>query len=132
VPEGYVGPLPQGNKPGKAGTVAFRNDLLLFLRDAGFSSAAKPAEPPGLTVMQQVARETGVIDGLPWTLSAHRQQNLDLSGAQDAVRARAEAEHSELWATIHHRKNHSLDQAYVVMPVVVFARVLAGLRPSTT
>lgn len=111
----------------KSRTLAFRDSVVLALNERGLGDAARPSLPEHLSAVQRQAADRGEILGLPWVIHVHRQRTMDLSGSQDMVRDRAASQGRELYATVHHRKGHSVEDAYVVLPVSVFARALAGI-----
>lgn len=113
----------------KARTLAFRDSVVLALNEHGVEEAKRPALAQDLSAVERQASDRGEISGLPWLLHVHRQQTMDFSGTLDRVRERAHSRGFDLYAVIHHRKGHSVHDAYVVVPLSVFARVLSD-RPS--
>jgi hypothetical protein len=106
-----------------------RREVIRELHHAGLTGAHPAPEPKGLTVSERLRRDHGDILGLPWALSLHASQTLDLSGAQNQVTAEAERGGYDLRAVIHKRSGHDVTGAYVVLPLSVFIQVLRRLHP---
>jgi len=100
--------------------IAFRDSVLAFLHESGVHAAHRSGT--GFD-------DDASIAGLPWTVHAHRQRTLSLSLSQDHAAARAAEAGSELYASVHYRKSHPVELAYVTMPLDVFATVLVRLHP---
>lgn len=98
---------------------AFEREIVSFLRDHGFPyaerayGAGRPAD-------------VGDINGVAgFVLEAKCHKTIDLAGwaaeaAAEAVNARA-----SWWAVIAKRRNRPIEDAYVVMPLGQFAKLLA-------
>lgn len=110
----------------KARTLAFRDSVVLALHEHGVDAARRPELDLSLSGARRQAVDRGAVEGLPWTINVHRQQTMDLSGSLDKVRERAVTDGSERYACIHHRKGHGVADAYVVMPLTVFARTIGS------
>jgi len=105
---------------------AFRNEVILFLRDAGFPLAHRPDPRRGASKSTRIAQDKGDIIGLPyWTVAVRAQQCLDLSGAADEVATEARRAGRSLYASIQRRRGHVIEESYVTMPLRCFVRVLA-------
>ena len=104
--------------------LAFRNEVILFLRDCGHTTADSRSETKGLPFAERQARDTGDIVGLPWVLGVRCQQVIDLSGSIDEAATEAERAAVGEYASIQRRKGHPTEDAYVTMPLKVFSRVL--------
>lgn len=115
----------------KAQSLAYRNAVILYLRDAGFIRADTRPELKGLSLKEREANDVGDIVGLPWTLGVRNHQTIDLSGAQDQVTAEAGRAGSELFASIQQHRGRSVAESYVTMPLSTFVTVLREV-PGTT
>lgn len=114
---------PDGAGP-KARTIAFRDSVVLYLHEAGVTEARRPDPEVGWNGRDRYAHDRGEVHGLPWALNVVRQKTLDLSGSLDRVQRRAGQESSDLYALIAYRRGHGVGEAYVVMPLSIFARVV--------
>lgn len=106
----------------------FRNDVLLLLHDSGFTAATKPSEPKGVEPSEK--RPRGDVVGMPVTLACRSgSTKLDLSGALNEVQREAHAEGHDVYASVHKRRGHPVEQAFVVTDLTTWLRVLARLHP---
>lgn len=122
--------MSEAASPGpKARTIAFRDSVVLYLHEAGIADARRPELGSDLSGRERIAHDRGEVHGLRWTVNVVRQKTLDLSGSLDRVRDRAAHESSDLYALVAHRRSHPASDAYVVMPLSVFARVVAVGAP---
>jgi hypothetical protein len=98
----------------------FELEIVNFLRTHGFPFAERAygAGRPD---------DRGDIDGIPgWTLEAKNHKEFDLAGwCREALEESLNARTS-WWAVIAKRRNRPVSDAYVVMPLEQFARLLAG------
>jgi hypothetical protein len=108
----------------KARSTAFRIEVLLYIHEHGFTNATTRPETKGLTMSERLKRDTGDIVGLPWTLGVRRYEVLKLGEAQNEVKEEAERAGTSLYASIQHRKDHPVSDAYVTMPLHVFLEVM--------
>jgi hypothetical protein len=111
----------------KAQSLAYRNAVILYLHAAGFPKADSRPEMKGLTFKEREANDVGDIVGLPWTLGVRNHQTIDLSGAQDQVKAEAQRAGSDLFASIQQRRGRSIAESYVTMPLSTFLTVLRAV-----
>ena len=98
---------------------SFENEIVKFLRDHGhpFAERAYGAGRPD---------DRGDIDGLPgWVLEAKCHKSMDLAGWANEAEAEAANARASWWAVIAKRRNRPVSDAYVVMPLAQFARLLA-------
>lgn len=107
----------------KASTIAFRDAVLLYLHEVGVGQACRPPLGDDPSGRDRITHDRGEVHGLGWTVNVARQKTLDLSGSLDRARDRAAQESSDLYALVAHRRGHPVSDAYVVMPLSVFARV---------
>lgn len=114
----------RGGRSNKQRSIAYRNDVLLYLISEGFSEATTRPELRGLTETERQKRDTGDIVGLPWTIAVRNQQVLDLGTALTQVEGEAERAGSELYCSIQRRSRHPIESSYVTMSLSVFAAVL--------
>lgn len=112
----------------KSRSLAFRDAVVLALNEAGVTAARRPELTGAASPALRLMLDSGAIDCDPWTLHVHRQRTHDFSASLDAVASRAEAEGRSLFASIHHRKSHLVEEAYVVMPLSVFAEAFPCSR----
>lgn len=116
--------MADGASPGpKARTIAFRDSVILYFHEAGIAGAHRPELDADLNGRHRITHDRGEIHGLGWTVNVARQKTLDLSGSLDRVRDRATQESSDRYAFVAHRRGHPVSDAYVVMPLSVFAGV---------
>jgi hypothetical protein len=106
------------------------NEVIIYLRDAGFGLAHRRAERLRLPEAVRIAANHGDVMGIPgWTIAVRAHQNLDLSGSATEVAQEAARAGRELYVSIQPRKGHPLDEAYATMPLHVFVKVLQRLNP---
>lgn len=121
-----IGPAhePRGGRSNKQRTIAYRNDVLLYLISEGLTEATTRPELRGLTEAERQERDTGDIIGLPWTIAVRNQHGLDLSTAMTEVQGEALRAGSELFCSIQRRSRHPIESSYVTMPLSVFVSVM--------
>jgi hypothetical protein len=98
---------------------AFELAIVAFLREHGFPYAERS---------YGVGRpdDRGDIDGIPgWTIEAKNQKAIDLAGWCGEAKAEAANSRSHWWAVIAKRRNRPIGDAYVVMDLTTFSRLLA-------
>lgn len=98
---------------------AFELAIVGYLREHGFPFAERAygAGRPD---------DRGDIDAIPgWVLEAKNHKALDLAGWCSEASAEAANARSHWWAVIAKRRNRPIADAYVVMPLHQFARLLA-------
>lgn len=113
-----------GPASNKARTLAFRDELVLFLRENGFDEVSRRPELATSKLSDRLRNDPGDILGLPWALAVRRQHQIDLSESVLMAAGKALTAGTRLYATIHHRRDAGIDQSYVTMPLSVFMRVL--------
>lgn len=118
----------RGGRSNKQRSIAYRNDVLLYLKDEGFPEATIRPELRGLTESERQERDTGDIVGLPWTIAVRNQHGLDLSSAMTEVEREAEQAGTDLFASVQRRPRHPIEASYVTMPLAVFVAVLRMTR----
>jgi hypothetical protein len=70
--------------------------------------------------------DRGDIDGIPhWVLECKCHREMDLAGWVTEATAEAANARSHWWAVIAKRRNRPVDDAYVIMSLSQFARLLA-------
>lgn len=106
---------------------AFRNEVILYLRDNGFPAARRPPETKSLNYREWVANNCGDILGLPITVNVSAAKSLDISGHLDVAAQQAARAGNELYACISARRARSIEDSYCSMPLSVFVRVLEAL-----
>lgn len=97
----------------------FELGIVKYLRDHGFPFAERAygAGRPD---------DVGDIDGIPgWCLEAKCHKTLELARWADEAAREAETARCPWWAVIAKRRGKPIDQAYVVMDLKTFARLLA-------
>jgi hypothetical protein len=77
--------------------------------------------------------DAGDVAGTPWTIEAKATRAIDLSGAMDEAKAEAKNAGTDLYCAIIKRRNHSIADAYVVIPLHVWLarEAAAGLGSGT-
>jgi hypothetical protein len=98
---------------------AFENEIVRFLRSHGFPFAERAygAGRPD---------DRGDIDGVPgFVLEAKCHKSMDLAGWANEAAAEAQNARCSWWAVIAKRRGKPVEDAYVVMPLAQFARLLA-------
>ena len=98
---------------------AFELAIVAFLREHGFPFAERAygAGRPD---------DRGDVDGIPgWTIEAKNHRALDLAGWCSEAAAESTNARTHWWSVIAKRRNRPIDDAYVVMPLHQFARLLA-------
>jgi hypothetical protein len=74
--------------------------------------------------------DRGDIDGIPgWCIEAKNHKSMDLAGWASEAAAEAANARCHWWAVIAKRRNRPIEDAYVVMPLAQFARLLAEDAP---
>lgn len=115
----------------KRRSAAFRDAIILELAELGVSDLHRTPEPKTLSEAFAPDAPLGNIQGLKdWTLRSYAQQRHDLSTASNTVRREAEDAGTPFAAAIVPRHAGSPGQAYVVLDLDTFARVLQ-LLPQT-
>jgi hypothetical protein len=72
--------------------------------------------------------DRGDLSGIPnWTLELKSTKELDLAGAVDEARVEAINAGTLWYASIHKRRRKSIGEAYVVMPLMLFTRLLGAV-----
>ncbi len=102
---------------------AFELAIVAFLREHGFPFAERAygAGRPD---------DRGDIAGVAgWVLEAKNHRALDLAGWCSEAAAESANARSHWWAVIAKRRNRPIGDAYVVMPLHQFARLLADDPP---
>lgn len=114
----------------KQRSLAFRNEVLLYLLRQGLSQADTRPEGRGLSEHERWANDTGDIVGLSWAIGVRNQRDLDLGTAMAEIEREADRAGKELFASIQRRKGHPIESAYVTMPLSAFVAVLhASVTP---
>lgn len=104
-------------------TLAFRDELVLYLRDQGFDVTRRP-DLATSKLSDRLRNDPGDILGLPWALCVRRLATIDLSESVLMAKAKALTAGTVLYAAVHHRRDAGIDQAYVTMPMSVWLSVL--------
>lgn len=105
------------SNPSKAKGSKFEREVVEYLRQAGFPYAERRALRGTL--------DAGDIAGVVgWTLEAKNQKAMNLGewckeAAQEAVNAGGRR-----WAVIHKRRQHNASEAFVTLPLRLFAELL--------
>jgi Holliday junction resolvase len=97
----------------------FERSVVAYLREHGhpFAERAYGAGRP---------QDVGDIDGLPgWTLECKAHKALALAGWIDEAEAEGANARRGFWAVIAKRRGKPTADAYVVLPLSVFARLVA-------
>jgi hypothetical protein len=97
----------------------FELEIVNFLRTHGFPMAGRAygAGRPD---------DVGDINGVAgWCLEAKNHKSLDLAGWCSEAAAESANARTSWWAVIAKRRNRPVSDAYVVMPLEQFARLLA-------
>jgi hypothetical protein len=97
----------------------FEVAIVTYLREHGFPFAERAygAGRPD---------DRGDIDGVPgWVLEAKCHREIDLAGWVTEATAEATNARSHFWAVIAKRRNRPVSDAYVIMSLSQFARLLA-------
>lgn len=96
---------------------AFARDVCIYLRDA-----------LGLPVERRVdggTRDRGDVAGIPqWVLEAKNCRTIDLSGWMDEALREAAHDGAPFYAVVAKRRMKGTHQAYVVMPLEIWAQWL--------
>ncbi len=110
----------------KGESYAFRDQVVLALHDAGFTSAHRPGEPRGRSAAEKVR---GDVLGLPVTIAVRNTVHLDLSGALREAQREAHAEGHELYVSVQSRRGHPVENSFVTTDLATWLRMLARLHP---
>ena len=97
----------------------FELAIVSYLREHGFPFAERAygAGRPD---------DRGDIDGVPgWVIEAKNHKSMDLAGWANEAAAEALNARAHWWCVIAKRRNRPVGDAYVVMPLSQFARLLA-------
>jgi hypothetical protein len=109
----------------KARNYAFRLEVIMALRAAGYTSAFRPEEPKNVAPGMH-----GDVLGVPGcTIAVRNQRDLALAEAMNEVEREATAEGNDLYVSVQHRRAHPVEQAYATMPLHVFIRLLTHVLP---
>ena len=72
--------------------------------------------------------DTGDIGGLPgWSIECKNHAALDIAGWVDQARRQSVTEKTYRFAVVHKRKYRNVREAYVTMPLYVFAGFVADM-----
>ncbi len=103
----------------KAKGSAFERDVVAYLRGNGFPYAER-AYGAGRS------QDVGDIDGIPgWTIEVKNHRRLELAGWMDEAEAESTNGRQRFWAVVAKRRGKPAADAYVILPLSCFARVLA-------
>lgn len=112
----------------KGASYRFRSDVRLFLLAKGLD--ARAARELKVSERLRGAHPGHILGMEPWVITTHSRQEIDLSTDMNALKSDAFLAKSEWYATVNRRKSHDVDDAYVTMPLFVFARILKGELPT--
>lgn len=94
----------------------FENRVVGFLRDR-FPSVER-------RVMGGV-NDRGDIAGIPgWVLEVKNHKAINLAGFCDEAKRECANDNARFWAVVANRKNHRIDDAYVIMSLSQFREIL--------
>jgi hypothetical protein len=114
------------SSPERRKGTGFELEIVNFLRTHGFPMAGRAygAGRPD---------DVGDINGVAgWCLEAKNHKSLDLAGWCSEAAAESANARTSWWAVIAKRRNRPVSDAYVVMPLEQFARLLAGRAARTS
>jgi hypothetical protein len=111
-------------------TFEFRQLVALVLQILDVQAQPRPEETAHkLHERLQEPREASDILGVPgWLIHTHTAQNRDLSGALDQAQQAAQEAGAEHHATVWRRHRRPAQDAYVVMSLTEFGKLLRELQ----
>jgi hypothetical protein len=101
----------------------FELEVVNFLKTHGHPSAERAPRSGPAARGEDIGDVTGVAG---WCLEAKCHKDLDLAGWCSEAAAESANARTSWWAVIAKRRNRPVSDAYVVMPLEQFARLLAG------
>jgi hypothetical protein len=104
--------------PAKARGTGFERDVVDFLRANGFPYAERRA----LRGTKDAGDVAGVVG---WVLEAKNHKALDLGAWATEAAREAANDGVTRWAVIHKRRRHGTAEAFVAIPLRLFAELLA-------
>ena len=120
---------------GRTRSDRFRELVELFIR-AETSDRVELRTRPRFTKLSQVFGAVEVAEDGPvqasdlltnlWAVNTRAEGLWDASGALDEAERDAAHDRRKMWAAVNYRKGRPPAEAYVVMPLLVFARLLGN------
>lgn len=111
----------------KSRALAFRDSVLVYLQQRGVTAARRPGLdhlPPA----RRMLHDNATIGVGPWLLCAHRQASMALAESLDHDGKLAATQAVTRYASVHHRRSHGIEDAYVTLPLHLFADLLHELQ----
>lgn len=103
--------------PSKRKGTAFETDVVRYLRENGFPYAERRA--------LRGTADAGDVAGVPgWVLEVKNHRALDLGPWLTEAHAEAANDGARRFAVIHKRRQHSTAEAFVTLPLRLFAELL--------
>jgi Holliday junction resolvase len=101
---------------------AFEAEVVRYLAEHGFPDCERR--------VMGGSRDRGDIAGVSgWVLEAKATRTLDLAGAMTEAKREAVNAGTARYAAVLKRRSHPVSDAYVVLPLSVFAELVRGGQP---